>query len=146
MLETEYVIGNHDKVTWAVQEVIKNAKSLEDKLRAQRCRLENVSNGKERNALLGAKMCLDFLRPYGIDIPFNPSKVRVHLKKQKLKKSLPTEKYEDFVHLPVAKDRAASNASVFLGMRSNFAYLSQNESLCELVALREDFSVLVNTD
>lgn len=136
LIETCYAIGQQKEAKDAIEEVLSNGRTREDKFRARSCLLEIAVNGKDRDEGKGARMCLEFLKSYGYDIPHKPSKLNIYFEKQRLKKLLtPTGTLDDILLAPVATDKAAICASVFLGKVSVFALLSGNFSLAVLSSL-----------
>lgn len=136
LLEVEYIVGNHAGATHAVDEVLRNSRSLEEEFRAQSCLLEIMTNGKDRDYDGAIDLCVRILRSYNVAMPRNPSKIQVAMERRRFNKSLPTGKFQDLLRLPVAKSSREQCISEILAKLCHFAMLSGNLKVTQFSGLR----------
>lgn len=136
LLEMEYTVGHQEKAKAAIDQVFEKTKTNEDKFRAQACLLEITANGKGRDFKGGAKMCLEILKTYGVNIPTNPNKFQIAIEKRQLRKALPNGRLQDLMHMSLMKDKRAICISLFLGKLAFFAAMAMESNFTKLVALR----------
>lgn len=87
LAEMEYLLGNHNAAQQAVDEVLKNAQSEEDKFRAQVIFIESIS--AQRNFEVAIETCLKILSvAYDMKLSSNPMKLQIRSEKQKVNKML----------------------------------------------------------
>jgi len=78
IIETEFSTGNDTGSQAAINEVLRNAKTLGEKQMAHYFSIELISNGKNRDHEHAALMLLSIIRQYGIKMPtvFNESTLK----------------------------------------------------------------------
>ena len=77
LMETEYSVGNHDMAQKAVDEILKHAKSNEEKCYAHHYTVEIIVTRKDRNFNYGADKATEYLASHGIRVPKSPSKMQI---------------------------------------------------------------------
>lgn len=103
LIASEYIMGNHNRVTVAVDEVLDHAKSLTDKLSAYLYRVRSqcdVTKDYKSAAREGAKI----LNMFSFNIPLEPTNLDLVREKMKLKLAFKSRSYSYLATLPVIED------------------------------------------
>ena len=122
MAETEFVVGHHDAAMDAVQNVLDNATSLEDKFRAHNVQLQNITDGATRDFELGITMTRKVLGLYGVNVERHPLPGTLTLQRRKLKPM------ESFFEMDEMTDKRARRISKLIQNLSKLAFIAANSA------------------
>mmetsp|Transcript_5244 Transcript_5244/g.9305 ORF Transcript_5244/g.9305 Transcript_5244/m.9305 type:complete len:1034 (-) Transcript_5244:31-3132(-) len=138
LAEMEYTLGNHEKATEVITEILGNAQCQGDEYRARAVLLEVAINGKDRNLVRGVEICLAILKSYSVELPLKPSKLRIATERYRLKKLLPNGRLENLIHMPVMTEPEVVDLAIFLSKLTNLCGLIGDEyvPLGKLAALK----------
>ena len=103
VIVSEHILGHHDRVFIAVDEVLNHAKTLRDKLLAYMYRVKSQCDSTKdykTAAREGAKV----LNMFSYNIPLEPTKVDLAREKMKLKLAFKGRSYSYLATLPVTDD------------------------------------------
>ena len=107
LLEVEFEVGNREASMNAINEVLDNAKSLEDRFRAQSKLLFCVSSGKDRDLDKGMEMAIEVLSSYDVHIPqMNTmfAKWNLYKERKQLHHALPNGQLDSLLLIPQMSD------------------------------------------
>ena len=103
VIRSEFMLGRHDKVLSAVDEVLNNAKSLRDKLSAHMYKVKSHCE-TTKDYKIAAREGVKVLNMFSYNIPLEPSKADLFREKIKLNLALKGRSYSHLTTLPVTED------------------------------------------
>ena len=103
VIKSEFMLGHHDKVLSAVDEVLNNAKSLRDKLSAYMYRVKSQCE-TTKDYKMAAREGVKVLNMFSYNIPLEPTRTDLAREKIKLKLALKGRSYSHLATLPVVED------------------------------------------
>jgi histidine kinase len=131
--EVEYTRGNFDKVKIYIEEILRNARSLDDKLQAQTTQIYTlIANDKLEQGLDAG---LKALAQLGEVFHSRPSNARIRFELMKTTRLLRGESDEKIMRLPTMQDSRKGAAMQLMNMVFSCAFAAK-PMLCPLLCLR----------
>jgi len=102
VIVSEYTLGNQDRVTIAIEEVLDHAKCLGDKVSAFLHRVKSLCEKKDY--AMAAHEGVKILNMFSYNIPLKPTKLDLVREKMKLRLAFKGRSYASLTNLPVVDD------------------------------------------
>eukprot|EP00984_Skeletonema_dohrnii_P035124 scaffold34618_cov202-Skeletonema_dohrnii-CCMP3373.AAC.1 len=102
VIVSEYTLGNQDRATIAIEEVLDNAKCLRDKVSAFLHRVKSLCETKDY--AMAAHEGVRILNMFSYNIPLKPTKLDLVREKMKLRLAFKGRSYASLTNLPVVDD------------------------------------------
>ena len=98
LLETEFCLGNHSLSQQAVDEILKNARSISDKCLAHHYDIAIITNTTNRDYALAAERGVQYLALHGIHLPNDPKERYIIKERLRLQVVQGRRKLSDLLH------------------------------------------------
>eukprot|EP00571_Detonula_confervacea_P005110 CAMPEP_0172324898 /NCGR_PEP_ID=MMETSP1058-20130122/52584_1 /TAXON_ID=83371 /ORGANISM="Detonula confervacea, Strain CCMP 353" /LENGTH=516 /DNA_ID=CAMNT_0013041311 /DNA_START=150 /DNA_END=1697 /DNA_ORIENTATION=- len=142
VIVSDYSVGSFNKARLAIGEVLKHAKSLDEKLQAHRHQLL-CQTAETRDYSMGVEMGIKILNRFGFDIPATLSKTYMMKEEMKLKMAMKNRSYSCLIDLPLTY---APVLSIFYHV-IRFALFSSQEAVVKLLTWKAiKYSIKNGTD
>jgi predicted ATPase len=102
VIASEYALGNQDRVTIAIDEVLDHAKCLRDKFSAYLHRVKSLCETKDY--MTAAQEGVKVLNKYSYNIPLKPTKLHMVREKMKLRLAFKSRSYASLTNMHVTND------------------------------------------
>jgi predicted ATPase len=114
LAEIESIVGGVEASIKAANAVVGNARTLEDRYRAQSIILKLSTSGADRDYKSAMKKTLEVLRSYGVRLPLHPTRIHTTLEGRWLNRNLRVDHSEYFLQLPDMNDKKSLQVMKFL--------------------------------
>ena len=135
--EMEFALGQHEAAMASVNQVLENARTREDKFRAQSVLLQCLTSGKSRDYGKGVSLSIEILKSYGETVPLKPTAYQMYRQRKKVRRLYPNGCIESLLDLPDMVDQ--SNLFIcrlLAGHLARYANFQSSESCLPCFAAR----------
>ena len=122
--EVETINGNYESVAPAIDQVVRNGRSLDDKLKVYKSLVDSMQ--QQDNMSEAVSVCVDVINKLGEKVPTKVSKVSILVELVKVKMSLRGKSDKDLLQLPQMKDPRKQDCMEFLSLGFLAAFRSKS--------------------